>query len=715
MLESLGRLWLAGVKADWRGFYEGERRRRVPLQPYPFERQRFWLEPRARSAGRPEADGDGAAVKKLSLSEWFYLPSWKPSLPPPPVEELRDNWLVLLDEGEFGRALAARLTALGRQVATAEMGGGFSRRGETAYTVRPGSVEDYRSLLEDLRARGRVPRAVVHAFSLTPAGTAGRGVAEFEKVQEYGFYSLLSLLQALAPHADEEVAVTVVSDSAVAAGGEALTPEKSTMLGLCRVAAQELPNITTRFVDVKLPDASAPAGVDAVLDSLMPELSAGLEDEVVAYRGRRRYVQGFEQVHPEAGPGVPPLREQGVYLITGGLTGNGFAVARYLARAVKARLVLVEREAVPGAAGVFDPGNGHQRQTPSDGDGAEPKLQRLAELIEAGAEVFMVAADAADEAQLTRAWLEGEARFGAIHGVVHAEEPSGERAFRAVLEAGREDCALHFRPKAHALYSLENVMRDREADFCVVLSSVAAVLGGVGYGPYAAANLFMDSFVRSSNQTNTTPWMSLNCDLWLGEDGHEQLTDLRGDLSELGMTAREGEEVFRQALSARGLDQLVVSTVDLPARLLATRTRFEGLRARQKQGDGAGAARHERPPLPTPYVAPETEMEHRIAAVWQQVLGFEPVGVEDNFFDLGGDSLVAIQVASRLKQALDIDFPVAKLYQGVTVRSLARLLSEGEDEERRRHAAEQAERQQAVGRRAQYIERRRSLAREVEG
>ena len=160
MLESLGRLWLAGVKADWRGFYEGERRRRSPLPPYPFERQRFWLEPRARSAGRPEAADDGAAgVKKLNLSEWFYLPSWKPSLPPRPVEELRDNWLILLDEGEFGRALAGRLAALGCQVTTAEMGSGFGRHGETGYTIRPGSAEDYRSLLEDVRGRGlaRVP------------------------------------------------------------------------------------------------------------------------------------------------------------------------------------------------------------------------------------------------------------------------------------------------------------------------------------------------------------------------------------------------------------------------------------------------------------------------------------------------------------------------------------------------------------------------------
>ena len=49
ILESLGRLWLAGVKIEWQSFYEDERRSRVPLQPYPFERQRFWIEPRART------------------------------------------------------------------------------------------------------------------------------------------------------------------------------------------------------------------------------------------------------------------------------------------------------------------------------------------------------------------------------------------------------------------------------------------------------------------------------------------------------------------------------------------------------------------------------------------------------------------------------------------------------------------------------------------
>jgi acyl transferase domain-containing protein len=712
ILESVGRLWTAGVKIDWSRFYANEQRRRLPLQPYPFERQRFWIEPRTRTIGGVgQGSEESATVKKVNLSDWFYLPSWKPSLLPRPVEELRNNWLVLTDEGGFGEALATRLSALAHQVFTVRMGERFSRQGETSYTIRPGSVDDHKQLFEDLKAREWMPQAIVHAFSLTAA--SNKGVAEFERAQETGFYSLLSLLQALSLHSNEDVEISVVSNSVVATtAGEILSPEKSTMLGLCKVAPQELSYITTRLIDVPPPD---PAASSHLLDTLMSELNTRHVDEVVAYRGRHsvpgRYVQSFEPAHPD-GSLSAPLREQGVYFITGGLSGNGFSIAKYLARTIKARLVLVEREPLTEVTG--DSSNGHQLPNSSAGD--DPRLKRLATLNELGADVCLVVADVADETQLARAWSEGETRFGVIHGVIHAEEPSGERAFRALLEADREDCAWHFRSKAHALYGLEKLLKNKEIDFCVLLSSVASVLGGVGYGPYVAANLFMDAFVRSSNQTNSSPWLSLNCDLWLSDDGHEQLTDLRADLSELAMATREGEEVFRQALATRGVDQLLVSTVDLPARLLATQRRFQGLRERQKTGSGPTAEinRHERPPLSTPYVAPESEIEQRIAAVWQQVLGFEQIGVEDNFFELGGDSLVAIQVASSLKQALNMDFPVAKLYQAVTVRSLAQVLSETEDEEQQRRAAEQAERNQATARRMQYIEHRRARVRAAE-
>jgi phthiocerol/phenolphthiocerol synthesis type-I polyketide synthase E len=90
----------------------------------------------------------------------------------------------------------------------------------------------------------------------------------------------------------------------------------------------------------------------------------------------------------------------------------------------------------------------------------------------------------------------------------------------------------------------------------------------------------------------------------------------------------------------------------------------------------AGASRP-RPELAVPYVAPAGELERRIAAVWQRVLGIDRVGARDNFFELGGDSLVAVQTIDLLQRELLVEMPVTNLYESVTVRDLAGLLAAG--------------------------------------
>jgi len=85
--------------------------------------------------------------------------------------------------------------------------------------------------------------------------------------------------------------------------------------------------------------------------------------------------------------------------------------------------------------------------------------------------------------------------------------------------------------------------------------------------------------------------------------------------------------------------------------------------------------RHRRPTLQTPFVAPSTELERSVARIWQEVIGIEPVGADDNFFDLGGDSLIAIQAIDQLKRELGMEIPVVSLYEGVTIRSLVALVN----------------------------------------
>ena len=89
----------------------------------------------------------------------------------------------------------------------------------------------------------------------------------------------------------------------------------------------------------------------------------------------------------------------------------------------------------------------------------------------------------------------------------------------------------------------------------------------------------------------------------------------------------------------------------------------------------AALAATKAPDSRSPYVAPTTETEHAVASLWQDLFGVERVSLDDNFFDLGGHSLLLLQAHSRLRATLQPDLPVIALLQYPTIRTLARHLS----------------------------------------
>ncbi|HEU4328870.1 MAG TPA: acyltransferase domain-containing protein, partial [Roseiflexaceae bacterium] len=702
MLSALGQLWLAGQTIDWRRLHSGARRR-VPLPTYPFERQRFWLDSQAALPGTalPAATRQGDPVRKQAdLTNWFSLPVWQRAAAPRPPrpDELAAQprrWLIFADQTGLARALAQRLEQADHQVVTAVPGADFAQIDNRLYALDPRQPEHYQTLLEQLDGP---PEQIVHLWSVG-AGAIASDAAGFEAEQERGFYSLLFLAQALGRMDSPPARIALVTSQAHSiTPDEPLHPARATLHGLGRVIPQELPQFSCRSIDVGLPQSNQ--ALQRLGDLLLGELLAEGEELGVVYRGQQRWVQRFEPLPlEEEPPSAPALRPGGVYLLTGGLAEIGLALSGYLARTLRARLILVESSDFPPR----DAWEEWLERRPA-GDAASRKIRHIAELERQGAEVLVLGGDPADPDQLRAAIAQARARFGVLHGVIHAAAVTGERAFRGIQETDRAECGWHFVPKAHGLYALEQALGDEPIDFCALVSSLAAFLGGRGYAAYAAANLFMDAFAQGHNRSGGAPWVSINWDAWQLEDG--KMTAMSQDLALLAMTPNEGGAALRRILAAGGLDQVVVSTADLPARIAQWQERLRAMRG-VASGEPAGppATLHPRPNLPTPFVPPENDLERTIATVWQQALGFEQVGINDNFFDLGADSLIAIRVVAQLKQALGAELSVVSLYETLTIKALAESLAQNGQNDQ---LGDRESREAKISRRKHYRQQKRS-------
>jgi amino acid adenylation domain-containing protein len=547
---ALGRLWLAGVTIDWAGFHSHEQRRRLTLPTYPFERQRYWVTPEraaqpAAAAAKPSVP---ALTKRTDIDSWLYSSSWKPA--PLPVDgsanALHQSFaLVLADRDTIGDELARRLP----NAALVRRGDRFEILGDREYAVDPGRREDFDAVLKELQKLDRFPAHVVHAWEATP----GDGERAFE--------SLLSLSQALAATGGDRSVDAMVLASGLHAvtAKERLAPRKALMSGLARVVSLEHPNLRMRTADVPLEETAAARSL--LLDHVVREMASGSGDPSVAYRGLDRYVEAFDAVAPAVHAERPAaLRERGVYLITGGLGAIGLTIAEHLMSAVRARVVLVGRSEPP-------PRNEWDAllTSPETPAWQRVRIERLKHLESLDGEVMVVRADASSLENLREAIARTEQRFGDLNGVIHGAVLGGADVLHTVGALTMANSRKQFAPKVDATIALEQALGDRQLDFCLLMSSLSAIVGGLEFGAYAASNAYLDAFAHEHNRRGAVPWISVNWDNWTMNDSKAAASGPAA--LALAMTHTEGMQALDRVLRMPAAGRVVVSTADLAARV----------------------------------------------------------------------------------------------------------------------------------------------------
>jgi len=664
-LGTLGRLWLAGVRVDWAGFYADERRHRLPLPTYPFERQRYYIDLDTTGQARRKA-----LRKEPHTQDWFYLPSWKRTPLPRPAVEEKGNWLLFGESGGLTAEMAARLRTMGRQVITVVPGGRFAQVDDQHYLLNPQEPGHYDRLLRALAATDATPAGIAYLWGM------GHGEKAVPEALDAGFYPLLYLAQSWGRQPEAgPVEIDLITDGLhEVVGGEPLPVGAAPLLGLGRVIPQEFPAIRCRVVDVLAPEVGA-SGEAQLADWLARECLSGAEETVVAYRGRHRWVQAFERIPAsKAAPEVEPepvLRSGGVYLITGGLGRIGLTMAGQLAQRVQARLALVDRIALP-------PREDWNRwlSAHDETDATSARIQSVRACETLGAEVLLLQADVADRTQLAQAVAETNTRFGALYGVVHAAGIVGDAAVISLPATDRAACERQFGAKLYGSLALADALADRPLDFVLLMSSLSALLGGLGFAAYAGANACLDATAQRQRRATGVSWISVNWEGW--RFAEEQGLPLGGEAG-LFLTPEEGVAAFEYALTLREYPQVALSTGDLTLRL--ERVEARGERAVEEAHQTGEVAVQARPGLQTEYAAPRNDLERALAETWRKVLGIAQVGIHDDFFQLGGDSLLATQLISRVRDTYKMELPLRKLFEEPTVSGLAALIEAGSAEQ----------------------------------
>ncbi|MFT3965609.1 MAG: beta-ketoacyl synthase N-terminal-like domain-containing protein [Sphingobium sp.] len=561
-LETAGQIWALGVPFDWDAFWNGQRRLRLPLPTYCFDRDRHWIEPGSLAASLAAAGQDDAEQpeRRGDMADWQYEPVWDRA--PPPVGEARDGAvLVLEDDCGLGARLAARLRGEGRDVVTVRPATRFRRLGSDCFTVSPANACDYARLFDCLNGEGRLPARIFHCWLVT-GPQRGRAVRT-GRLLDLGFYSLAALVPELSRQLDGPVDLALVTDHAQRiAREEGLMPAKATAIGACRVIATEYPRTRIGCIDVALPPRGHDRPLDRLASDLLAELSGPGEARPVSWRGGERWVLDHRAspFAPDApGPAGAAIRPGAVYVVTGGLGGLGLTIARHLAETKGARIALIGRTGLPPRdrwpALLADPAVAR---------GVQDRIRHMLSLESGGAQVELFVADVADARSLRRAVRAIASTMGPVRGVFHAAGALDDGLLETRTRAAM---AAVLRPKVQGTLALDAVLKSQPIEFMYLFSSVSALAGMPGQTDYAAANAFLDAYAQSRQGDPDIRVMSIGWSQWREVGmaaGVGKPVSFAADLPEDLGEGAPVDHPFLERLHPLSIDEYVVSATLSP-------------------------------------------------------------------------------------------------------------------------------------------------------
>jgi acyl transferase domain-containing protein/acyl-CoA synthetase (AMP-forming)/AMP-acid ligase II/acyl carrier protein len=716
MLATLGELYVNGVQIDWPGFDRGYAREKTLLPTYAFQRNRYWYEDEEdeeekRSAVSETVRGgmedeiiktlrDGDTGRMLALAEkegrvsdeektafvsvmgrlheqmrkheaghrvqkWLYEIMWKKMEKEegnerPGAEAPEGSWMIFADGRGTGRVLADELKKRGNDVVIVTRGACCRDAGDGTWEIDPKKREDYETVYaEAVRKKDRPPTGIVHLWSMDAVATEALTEELLDEAQEIGCVSVLYALQTILKGGSGMMPkMWLVTRGAVFVEecARSISVAQAPLWGLGKVMALEHPELYGGMIDLD-PDDN-----DAVME-LIDVLSSNTHEEQVAIRRKTRYVPRLvhasnHKINRKLTNGEL-VKSENSYLITGGLGYLGLQVARWIAGKGAKHLILVGR----------------------GGASSDQARQTVDDLRKSGVQITIGKCDVADYKEMKRIIETAQAEMPPLKGVVHTAGAVGWDLLKDMKHDGLKSI---IRPKVQGTWVIHKLLAQHELDFFVSFSSIASTWGSKGHGHYASANQFLDAMAAHGRRCGM-PALAVNWGPWNG--GGMTVNEFQNWLAQLGIYGMDIEDGIRafEMLLGSDFSQVVVANIDwkLFKSIFAAKARkpFFDLQDAEKNEEPGGKEKHRSKIM---HQLEESPVERRLPLLIEyiqkelaKVLWSEPnklPHIEQGLFDMGIDSLAAVQFKTRLEKNLGIELKTTVVFDYPTIKQLAEYL-----------------------------------------
>lgn len=661
LISAFGALWQSGISIDWHRNYENERRRRIPLPTYAFQRQRYWVEP------------DDKAIN-FNSSESVYKPVWshqvayRDMLPIDLPKIAQPSWILFKDQGVIGDHLLRFLQEYGIQPIIVESGTEYVEHNSFHFQICSSEKDHYFSLIKKIKNKIHEP-VILHLYSCdnTQSGILASNL--IEQQLELSFYSILYLTQAYIEHIGDQTPLkcAVISTGIQrVVGTEIIIPPNASLIGPCRVITQEHNALKFRLLDINLEELAfynRPL-LSHIIHSCLSEQWES-QQPIMTYRNGYCWELAYQEI--KTGEKRTRFKDGGVYVLTGGLGGIALSLCEAIAKQVTGpRFILLSRSPVISESE-------WNKIIQNVSHKSYEKVKRLQSLKDLGASLFCHQVDVTELEPLSSIIHYYKRYFGAIDGVIHAAGIAGSGLVQ--LKAKHMSDAV-FMPKIQGTYNLVQALHDVPLEFVALMSSIAALTGEKGQVDYCAANACLDAFA-TTHLFPAKMVVSLNWNTWR-DVGMTVETQRPDDLDYFArgndITSGQGQQLFLQVMEHNISNAVISNYEPLEYMNMLQKNHDCAVTPQVKQRSNLNTTDH--------YHPPQNSIEEKLAPIWQDSLGIELVGMNDDFFALGGHSLRALNLIEKINKTFGSAISVQHLYQAPTIRQLsARISSDLDDKQ----------------------------------